>query len=155
MPLLPSHTTMILSPDNPVLLSNSNEELLLPPYDLMFFPKLSFQDLFPSKSMSQNPLLGIPSVLAFASPFPLTFTLNSSNFNLHWLLTEDLSLIAPFSLPHPFALNLVMNSSFWSFNLWVPLLRWIRLLIPQSWLCHPAPPFLTSSQLPSITLLRY
>ena len=86
-------------------------------------------------------------------PVSLTFTLNSSNFNLHSLLTKDLSLLACFSLSQPLDPGLIMNSSFWSFNLQIPLLWAITFLTPRSSLCHPATPFLTSSQLPSLSPL--
>lgn len=121
---------------------------------LLFWGQKDFYSFFPSWHPKIHFLLFLLFLyLPLPLPVSLTSALNSSNFNLHSLLTEDLFLLARFSLSQPLDPDLIMNSSFWSFNLQIPLLWGITFLTPRSSLCHPATPFLRSSQLPSLTPL--
>lgn len=85
----------------PVLLPNSEEGFLIShrAFSLFWGQKEDFSSFFPRWCL-QIPFLLF--LLFFCLPLPasLTFTLNSSNFHLHSLLTEDLSLLACFSLSH-------------------------------------------------------
>lgn len=92
--------TSSFAPQCPVLLPNSEEGFLISPRAFsLFWGQQDFSSFFPSWCL-QIPFLLFLLFSSLPLPASLTFTLNSSNFHLHSLLTEDLSLLACFSLSH-------------------------------------------------------
>lgn len=73
-----------------------------------------------------------------------------SNFSLCSLLTEDHSFFTFFILSQSLDSDLIMNSSFCSFNLQIPFLWGTAFLT-----CHSATPFLILRQLPSPSHLTH